>query len=58
MPLAILIYYRQKSIIRPKMYIKLKTPTDRIEPMLSVVPLHHSTLTLPVLIKVGDIFGK
>ncbi len=46
---GILIYYRQKSIIRHKIYIKYKTLTDRIEPMISVLLLHHSTPTLPVL---------
>ena len=40
---GILIYYRQKSIIRHKIYIKDKTLTDRIEPMILVLLLHHST---------------
>jgi hypothetical protein len=53
---GILIYYRQKSIIRHKIYTKYKTLTDRIEPMFSVLLLHHSTPTLPVLTWLYDIF--
>jgi len=53
---GVLIYYRQKSIIRHKIYIKYKMLTDRIEPMISVLLLHHSTPTLPVLTYFYDIF--
>jgi hypothetical protein len=48
----------QKNIIRPKIYIKFKKLTDRIEPMLSMTPLHLSTPTLPVLVFRTDIFIK
>ena len=50
--------YMQKSIIRPKIYIKFKKPTNGIEPMLSMTPLHLSTPTLPVLVVHTDIFIK
>ncbi len=53
---GILIYYRQKSIIRHKIYIKYKTLIDRIDPMISVSLLHHSTPALPVLTYFSDIF--
>jgi hypothetical protein len=53
---GILIYYRQKSIIRQKIYIKYKTLTARIEPKLSAILLHHSTPTLPLLTNYIDIF--
>jgi hypothetical protein len=56
MHLVYLVYYRQKSIIRQKIYIKIKTLTDRIEPLLSVLLLYHSTPTLPVLIFPNDMF--
>jgi hypothetical protein len=58
MPLAILIYYSQKSIIRPKIYIKSKMPIDRIEPMFSLILLYHSTPTLPMLVLTPDIFKR
>jgi hypothetical protein len=48
----------QNSIIRPKIYIKFKKPTDRIGPMLSMTPLHLSTQTLPVLVNGTDILKK
>ncbi len=53
---GILIYYRQKNIIRQQIYIKYKTLTDRIEPMLSVILLYRSTPTLPVLTNYSEIF--
>jgi hypothetical protein len=53
---GILIYYRQKSIIRHKIYIKYKTLTDRIEPVFADLLLHPSTPTLPVLTYFLNIF--
>ena len=46
------------SIIRPKIYIKFKKPTDGIEPMHSMTPFHLSTPTLPVLGLQTDIFKR
>ncbi len=53
---GILIYYRQKSKIGQKIYIKYKILIFSIEPMLSVLLPHHSTPTLPVLTNFHDIF--
>ncbi len=33
-------------------------PIDRIEPMFSVILLHYTTPTLPVLLLTSDIFKK
>jgi hypothetical protein len=54
MPLAILVYYRQKSIILKKIYKNLQKfgmLSHSIEPTLPVLLSYHSTLVLPVLIQ-------
>jgi hypothetical protein len=56
MHLVYLVYYRQKSIIRQKIYIKIKMFTDRIDPLLSVLLLYHSTPALPVLTHYNDMY--
>ncbi len=56
MHLVYLVYYRQKSIIRQKIYIKIKMFTDRIDPLLSVLLLYHSTPALPMLTLTNDMY--